>query len=98
MGKQIIYGNWWIIETNEGIDVIPADLVGTNLGDLAETCRDFISGRFVSAELLRGYGARLSMPGYLDCTPWSFHETEKEASEFLAAMYDDQDSVEEWAN
>ena len=44
-----------------------------------------------SIELRQGFGARLSAPGYMDCTPWSVHETEEEAKQFLEEMYGDDD-------
>lgn len=36
-----------------------------------------------SITLRQGFGARFSAPGYLDCTRWSFYETESEAREAL---------------
>ncbi len=39
-----------------------------------------------------GYLARLSAPGYMDCTDWSDHATEDEAREYLREMYGDDDS------
>lgn len=45
-------------------------------------------------DLVEGYGARLQMPGYLDCTEWAVFETEKEAEDYLEEMYGD-DEVEE---
>lgn len=36
-----------------------------------------------------GFGARLSAPGYLDCTEWSIFDTEKEAADYLLEMYED---------
>lgn len=40
-----------------------------------------------SIELKRGFGARLSAPGYMDCTEWSVFDTEQEAQEFLDEFY-----------
>ena len=36
-----------------------------------------------------GYGARISAPGYCDCTEWAVYDTEKEAWEGLLEMYPD---------
>ena len=41
-----------------------------------------------------GYGARLSAPGYLDCTEWAVFETEDEAREYLEEMYPDDEEDE----
>lgn len=38
--------------------------------------------------LIEGYGARLSAPGYIDCTEWCVLENENEAREYLEEMYD----------
>ena len=35
-----------------------------------------------------GYGARLSAPGFLDCTDWTVHVTYDEAVEYLRENYD----------
>lgn len=39
-----------------------------------------------SIEKRQGFGARLSAPGYMDCTPWTVFDTEKEAREYLADL------------
>lgn len=36
-------------------------------------------------KLIRGYGVRLSAPGYLDCTEWAVFKTLKEAREHIQA-------------
>lgn len=38
-----------------------------------------------------GYGARLSAPGYLDCTEWAVFDTEREAQEYLNENYPEDD-------
>lgn len=35
------------------------------------------------------YGARLSAPGYMDCTEWALFDSEAEAREYLADTYGD---------
>lgn len=41
----------------------------------------------VSAERKTGYGARLSAPGYLDCTEWTLFDTELEAIKYIVETY-----------
>ena len=41
-----------------------------------------------SIQLVEGYGARLSAPGYMDCTSWTVFKTREEAEEFLREEYD----------
>lgn len=40
--------------------------------------------------LVKGWGARLSAPGYLDCTPWCVFGTKKEAKEYLKEQQGDE--------
>ena len=41
-----------------------------------------------SVTYIKGYGARLSAPGYMDCTEWAVFDTEEEAQEYLVESYD----------
>jgi hypothetical protein len=50
-------------------------------------CDEPLAGHEVVGEC-DGWGARLSAPGYADCTEWAVHETEEEAREYLADAYD----------
>jgi hypothetical protein len=81
MEKQIQYGRWIEVETTHGTQWISQDVVGLQSVFSADDVADYIEGKFISAQLVYGYGARLSMPGYLDCTEWTVYETEEEASE-----------------
>jgi len=57
------------LESNE--DGIPADLFEGSICLEGETIFD------ISVETM--WGARMSAPGYLDCTEWAFFDTEVEA-------------------
>ena len=47
---------------------------------LAARVKDYVEGReILSLEVCKGYFARLSAPGYLDCTEWSCYKTLREA-------------------
>jgi hypothetical protein len=43
-------------------------------------------GKFLSVKKIKGYGARLSAPGYLDCTDWIVFQTEDEAWSYLQTL------------
>ena len=88
MDKQIKYDRWIIIETSNGTVAIPQYCVGKQSAFTASDVSDYIEGTFISAKLVDGYGARLSMDGYLDCTEWTVFQTEEEATQFLSEMYD----------
>jgi hypothetical protein len=49
---------------------------------------DRIDSSIVWVRLRQGFGARLSSPGYLDCTPWLVFDTHKEAKDYLAETYE----------
>ncbi len=53
--------------------------------------------RLEGISVREGYGARLSAPGYLDCTDWSVFDTAEEAEKYLAENYpdDEEDETEE---
>lgn len=136
MERQIEFGHWLMVATNDGTDYIPADLVSLNIEqgegaislsslydkhtsglpeghtsteyEIAETAaenewatvvayvRDYASGRKIqSVELIEGWGARLSAPGYMDCTEWSVFDSEEEAITYLDEMYPEGDEGEE---
>jgi len=81
MQKQItVKQAWWQVETSIGTEIVPVDLVSQEPAD-SSAFEDYCEGQVQSWELIQGYGARLSAPGYLDCTPWSVFETEEEAEQ-----------------
>jgi len=48
---------------------------------------DYLDNALIYTVTLRpGFGARLSAPGYLDCTDWQVFETEKEARKHLKEL------------
>jgi hypothetical protein len=59
-----------------------------------EKIRPYVEGKPQSWENIKGYGARLSAPGYLDCTEWTVFDTEDEAREYLEEMYPDDEEDE----
>ena len=56
-----------------------------------EKIRPYVEGKPLSWENVKGYGARLSAPGYLDCTEWTVFDTEQEAREYLEENYSDDE-------
>lgn len=46
--------------------------------------RDYVSGRVLTITTRQGVGARLSAPGYLDCTDWSVYDSYAEAVDGIA--------------
>ena len=54
------------------------------LEDYLETSVD----RIHALRVTLGWGARLSAPGFMDCTAWTVFKTREEAEEFLREEYD----------
>ena len=57
--------------------------------------RLYVEGTIQSWENIQGYGARLSAPGYLDCTEWAVFDTVEEALSYLAEMYEENEEDEQ---
>ena len=84
---------WWKVDGPEGTQYFPAD--------------DFTAAQAAEAyefpqaigtiERVVGCGARLSAPGYMDCTEWCVFATEDEAEEYLRDTFGDDDDTEEMA-
>jgi hypothetical protein len=117
MQPQIVFDEWLIVDGADGVETIPADLIGgvawMKLGTVYDTdCLEedsdmrrllgaleaYVEG-FVddvaSVERVEGFGARLSAPGFMDCTQWTVHKTREEAEAYLRDMYDVEDDEEE---
>jgi hypothetical protein len=78
------------------------DFIDGESDELTEEVRDALDayveggGESVRSVSVRGgWGARLSAPGYLDCTEWSVFDTEEEARESVAEMYGEDEEDEE---
>ncbi len=80
---QAIHDLFVVCETTSGVEVFPADAVGLN-----ESYADYTTGTIASVELVTGWFARLSAPGYMDCTEWSGpFPSEEAALAHLEEMY-----------
>ncbi len=80
-------GVWYVVDCEDGgSEVIPADVAGegATLEDLATYCESDP----VSFERRDAWGARLSAPGYMDCTSWTLHDSEAKAREDLREQFD----------
>lgn len=86
MKPEIVHGEWFVVETRYGTQVVPAEFLSGAPG--AAEMGPFVEGGSKAIESIDGprtaWGARLSAPGYLDATSWSLHDTEEDARESLA--------------
>lgn len=111
MQKQVTRKmNWIQVESKCGTDWIPGDiglfvrnsdcpsqpLTEEEFARYKKEIWQYTEGEPESWENITGFGARLSAPGYLDCTEWTVFDTEDEAREYLEENYpeDEEDSGE----
>lgn len=87
MQPEIVQGDWYNIDGDNGIESYPAEYF--YLADCIEDYENMSGSEVWESKTVTGYGARLSAPGYLDCTEWSVFETELEAIQFLLETYAD---------
>lgn len=103
MQPQIRYSVWAEFHTQQGIEFVDAEEManlpelGVQIADdnpaFAEIVRDFSAYLSVpvedvdSVEFNYGWGARMSAPGYMDCTDWAVFPTNEEAKEYLDDYY-----------
>jgi hypothetical protein len=99
MEPQLIFDDWIEVDGPNGIDFIPADLVG-EIGryhgpyviPTPAALRDYTENETVSTiKKIKGWGIRMSAPGYLDCTPWAVYGSVLEALEGLVQQYGDEE-------
>ena len=100
---------WVELDGPSGVTALPVDVLTKDEFAIAESVTgdgnaasedltahfgEYYEGsRIDTVSVRQGYGARLSAPGYLDCTEWTVFDTEEEAREYLEEMYpDDEDS------
>ena len=96
MEKQITEKmQWFQVETSQGTEWIPEDVIKPSPDVTIADLVDYCEGIPVSFEVIRGYGARLSAPGYMDCTEWTVFSTEEEAEKYLEEMYPEDEETEE---
>ena len=89
MEPQAEHMHAWHVDTMTGGEIVPADLVG--MLPTADGLQDYLDAPALTDDdgnlemtLETGWYARLSAPGYLDCTDWHGPEPTEEAA--LAAL------------
>ncbi len=101
MEPDIQHTHYYEVSADHGSTwIVPADVVGTprtwaDFSDYVEGTIDNPDDDVTPDDRRYGWIARLSAPGYLDCTDWSAHASEAEAREHLREMYGDEDGEPE---
>lgn len=103
MQAQVGFGTWLVVEGDGteflpdtfGIPLSPGEVIDYTsplFADMLSCARDYTS---MFPETIRefsmreGWGARLSAPGYMDCTDWLVFSTEAEARAYLEEFFGD---------
>src|SRR5262249_27430880 len=98
MEPEVVFGSWLAVETDWGVEYVSEREVGyiglepgESMDSACPECqrarralRPYLMGRPEEVTLIKGYGARISAPGYLDCSEWLVFPSEAEALEYLA--------------
>ena len=103
MRPDIYLGYAYLVETTSGTEIVPADVarVPKNAATPVPYLRDYLEGYplpDVSPSLTFGHFARLSAPGFMDCTEWSGpYDSAADAEAALSEMYgsDDESGADE---
>lgn len=95
MKPEIVPGPFYRVDTTDGTEVVACDDAGlyhdTTAEDLSGLTTGIILDKSEMLHVQTGYLARMSAPGYLDCTDWTGHPSERDARLYLADMYGDDD-------
>ena len=87
------------VETREGTYFVPGFVCGDlgirghhdetsrKFADLCKALQDYVGHGIESLERVTGYFARMSAPGYMDCTDWVCYASKREAMHDLRDMY-----------
>jgi hypothetical protein len=112
MKPHIEHGDYFEVETSNGTEIVPADVVrlpfavvhaaggyfhpdetgAAEFALVAKAMQPYTACGIERIEPKRGWLARMSAPGYMDCTDWTAHETEDEARAYLIEHYADDAS------
>jgi hypothetical protein len=94
MKPQVYQGEYYEVTAGHGETwIVPVDATGflSGFAQPASSLQDYVEPDIDDPDEIlqpkRGWLARMSAPGYLDCTDWSAHDSEQEAREYLDEMY-----------
>ena len=93
MQPEIERGGYFEIETSDGTEVVPSDVIGRTVGTHVEAFENYLSGKpYDSDEVVEckyGWLARMNAPGYMDCTSWNAFEPWDTAAKYLIDTFGD---------
>lgn len=93
MKPEIYRGGYFKVNTSAGTEIVPADGVAMTV-HVTALLTSLIGRPDDPAELItarEGWLARMSAPGYLDCTDWTAHPSKSAAEQYLVEAYGPDD-------
>lgn len=99
MQPQVYLSTYYRVETTHGTEFVPIEVVGDvsayadPYAALQACCNGTIEGEPGDFEFITATGwlARMSAPGYMDCTEWAAFASEQQARAYLAETYPDEE-------
>jgi len=91
MHPQVYEDDFFEIDTTDGTEIVPGDVIGRTCATHVEALLNYLEGSPLDPDeeipVKRGWLARMTAPGYMDCTPWTAHETQFDALVHLVDTY-----------
>lgn len=88
---EIYRGQYFSIETDHGTETVPAYVIGRTCETHVEAFLNYLEGTPLDEEMgipiQDGWIARVSAPGYMDCSAWEAHSTYEGAARSLIQNY-----------
>jgi hypothetical protein len=87
---EIFEDSYFEVETNTGTEIVPCSVCGVYVGVNPYKLKDYLSGQPYDDDYVRpkhGWVARMSAPGYLDCTDWVAFNSKEDAEDYLDDQY-----------
>jgi hypothetical protein len=94
---EVVESEWWIVDYDGETQIYPVEgftleAIRQELG-IEKVPTSFDTKPPAVVERKSGFGARMSAPGYLDCTEWAVFDTEKEARDYLLETYGEEEDL-----
>lgn len=93
MHPQVYEDDYFEIDTTAGTEIVPGDVIGRTCATHVEAFLNYLEGSPLDPDeeipVKHGWLARMSAPGFLDCTTWTTHETQFDALAHLVDYYMD---------
>ena len=91
MKPEVYKGLYFQVETTHGTEIVPVDAIGRTAVTHVKALLNYLEGAALDDDerviVSEGWLARMSAPGYMDCTSWGAYPSESSALAYLDDMY-----------